>query len=235
MAERPRIVLLPTSSPLEWPILPLIEEWADVAVVRGAWIEDGQTPRDVTREMDVRGWDRATVVSDEWAIVKTVELADARPDVFERVAIGHACVEISTQGEQPSLSPEVVDGYQRLMKTNYQMFARALTQTTRGDYDDELVKRFMEDSNHEDVLTMFKRIRALEGQSFEPALRKLDVPMLIVRHSECLLWTPESFDAAKSAFPDAQTAVTREKCSTSPDFVEVLRDFCLQPLPAAQP
>lgn len=225
-ASRPRVLLFPTASKLEWPILSSLEEWADVAVISGAWLEDGQAARDAVAELDRRGWPAATVVSDEWGIVKSVELARANPDRIEALAIGHACLALRTTGPRPTLNPDVVDAFTQLLQTNFSMWARALTQSTRGDYDDGLVDRFLQETPQEDALAMMGRIRARDGESFEDALRELSVPMLLAWHKECLLWTDEGFHDASAALPHAQTVATTSKCSASPEFADALRAFC---------
>lgn len=64
-------------------------------------------------------------------------------------------------------------------------------------------------------------------ESFEPVLRALGVPLLLGRHTECLLWTEEAFRDATAAFPDAQTVRTKEKSSVSGEFAAALQEFCL--------
>jgi hypothetical protein len=231
--SRPRLLLVPTSAPLEWPILPLLEEWADVATVDGPWIEDGAAARRAADELGARGWPNATLVCDEWAIFKTVEIIERAPGLVQALALGHACTEFRTSGSRPTLNPAVVETYSRLLETDFVMYARAITQTTRGDYDDALVARFMERTSHEQLLTMFERIRARDGESFADALRSVDVPLLFGRHTECLLWTEDSFRDAVDAFPHAKTVAVRSKPSASPDFAAALREFCLG-LPATE-
>lgn len=223
---RPRLLVFPTANALEWPILPLLEEWADVAVVDGPWLHDGQAAVDAARELDARGWERAVVASDEWGVMKTIELAEMHPERIQALVLGHACLQLTTRGPRPTMSPEVVQGYLQLMRTDFKTWARALTQTTRGGFNDELVEQFMAASSHEDLLAMMERIQARDGHSWEHVLRALDVPMLLAWHKHCLLWTEEGFRDAAAALPDAQTVSIDEKCSTSPAFAEAMRKFC---------
>lgn len=217
---------MPSASRLEWPILPDLEAWADVAVAEGPWLEDGQAVRSAGEALEERGWSDAVVAVDEWAIFKAIELARERPECISALVLGHGCLTLTTNGPRPTLNPSVVETYTQLMRTDFRTYARALTQTTRGDYDDELVMRFMNETTHEAFLRMNERIAARDGEDFEPVLRALGVPMLFGRHTECLLWTHEGFDDALTAFPDAATVKTPNKCSASPEFAEALREFC---------
>ncbi len=63
-------------------------------------------------------------------------------------------------------------------------------------------------------------------EDLEPILRDLGVPLLLVEHRGCLMWTHEGFEAVTAAFPDARTAAMDVKPSVNPEFAELLRDFC---------
>jgi hypothetical protein len=224
--KRPRLLILPTATELEWPIKPRLEEWADVAVVEGAQPRDEDTVELAVEELERQGWPSAVVVSDEWAIVKAVALCAARPDLVEALVIGHACLQLAVDGDRPTLNGEVADAFERMLHTDYRMFARAMTQVTQGAYDDSMVQRFVERVPHADQVAFMDRVRAGRGSSFEAVFRRLGVPMLFVRHSGCLLWTEAGFQDAVAAFPDAQTASVPDKPSVSAEFAEELRQFC---------
>jgi hypothetical protein len=200
--------------------------WADVAVVDGPWVESGSAVRSAVEELEARGWTDAVVVCDEWSIWKVIEIADLRPDLFRSFAHGHACTQLSRSGERPSLNPQVVETYNQLLRTDVRMYARAIVQTTRGDYDDATIEAFLSEASHADIIATFERIDARYGQSFAATIHSLNVPLLLARHTECLLWTEEGFLDAVAEFPDAQTVEVSAKPATSPEFVEVLRDFC---------
>jgi hypothetical protein len=223
---RPRLLVMPSASRAEWPILPLLEEWADVAVATGAWVRDGMAAEQAVASLEERGWDQAVLVVDEWAIFKAAEVASLKPELIRALAIGHAALELRTEGERPTLNGQVVAGYSQLMQTDFRTWARALTQTTRGDYDDAAIDQFMRDTSEADIKAFFERVIARMGHSFEPVLRELDVPMLFGHHTQCLLWTDESFRDVVAAFPEAATVRTTEKCSVSADFAAALREFC---------
>jgi hypothetical protein len=50
--------------------------------------------------------------------------------------------------------------------------------------------------------------------------------MLLVRHEGCLVFTAEGFDDAVAALPRARAVSLDEKPSTSPEFSEVMKEFC---------
>jgi hypothetical protein len=224
---RPRLLLVPGISRHEWPTLPLLEQWADVAVVEGPWVEDGSAARRAVEELEAHGWSRAVVVCDEWAIWKVVEIAELRPHVFQAFAHGHACTRLARRGGRPTMNPPVVETYTQLLHTDFRTWSRALTQTTRGDYDETQVERFLAGTKHEDVITMFDRIADRDGESFADTIHALGVPLLLAHHTECLLWTEEGFREAVAEFPGATTVSVKTKPSASPEFADALRDFCL--------
>ena len=222
---RPRILLFSLIAAAEWPVLAAIEEWADVAVVSGAWLEDGGGAAAGEEQMRAHDWDTVVVVSDEWSAVKALEFLDQRPEAALGYAFGHACLELRGRGERPTLNPHVLATYEQVLQTDFRTWARAITQTTRGDLDDSVVERILTEISHEDVVAMFERLRAREGESFEPVLRAYGGPLLLAWHSECLLWTEEGFHDAAARFPDARTVEVTRKPSASLEFVEALRQF----------
>ena len=50
--------------------------------------------------------------------------------------------------------------------------------------------------------------------------------MLLAQHKGCLMFTDEGFEDAVAAFPDADGPSCAEKPSTSPEFAQLLREFC---------
>ena len=87
-----RLLLVPWLSALEWGIRPLLEEWADVASFDAPGVGDEPPPAEATREaiakrgleeLDRLGWDRVTVVADEFGVGTAVALASERPEAIE--------------------------------------------------------------------------------------------------------------------------------------------------------
>jgi hypothetical protein len=75
--DRPRLLLVPQLTELEWLNKPLLEEWADVASYDapgvGAGSDDAPSGSDAVaqrglEELERRGWDRCVVVSDEFGV-----------------------------------------------------------------------------------------------------------------------------------------------------------------------
>jgi len=231
--DRPQILLFSLLTAAEWPVLPEIEEWADVALVTGPWLEDGQAAQAALEQMEDRAWDRAIAVCDEWSVVKAIEFIEAEPERVLGFAHGHACLELRTDGPRPTLNAQVVSTYEQLLRTDFRSYARAISQTTRGDLDDAVVERILSESSHADLIAMFDRVRGKLGVSFEPALRAYGGPLLFAWHSECLLWTREGFDDAAKVFPDAELVEVSRKPSASPEFAAVLRRFAADCLAAS--
>src|SRR5688500_7755031 len=99
MTQRPRLLLVPHITELEWVIRPELEEWADVATfdVPGVGDEPPVEPLDrqaiidrALLELDRRGWDSYILVSDGTALPTGIRVAHARPDAIEAMAVGHA-------------------------------------------------------------------------------------------------------------------------------------------------
>ena len=76
--ERPRLLLVPMLTELEWVIKPQLEEWAEVATYDAPGVGDEPpvedpgseaTARRGLAEADRRGWDSFVVVADEFGVV----------------------------------------------------------------------------------------------------------------------------------------------------------------------
>src|SRR3954453_362035 len=106
-----RLLLVPWLSELEWGgIRPLLEEWADVASFDAPGVGDEPPPAETTREAIAKrgleelahlGWDRVTVVADEFGGGTAVTLASQRPEAVEGLALSHACLTHRLEGDRP--------------------------------------------------------------------------------------------------------------------------------------
>jgi pimeloyl-ACP methyl ester carboxylesterase len=228
---KPRIILVPSLTELEWPIKPLLEEWAEVATYDAPGVGREPPPSEfgldavVERglaELDRRGWDRYFVAGDEFGVAPATLLAAARPSAVAGLALGHACLSLDREGPRAAVNGEVMGAFESLMKLDYRTFVRHLTQITRGAYDDELAERYLERVPHEISIAY----GTFEGPPLEPLLRRLGVPLLLAKHDGCLAWKDEAFEDVVAAFPDAMTMSTTEKPSASPEFDQALRSFC---------
>ena len=240
---RPRILLVPHFSELDWRIKPLLEEWAQVASFDAPGVGDEPPPDAFTidavvergvAELDRHGWDRCVVVGDEFGAHIAVHLAVAVPARLDALALGHACVRFRRKGERPTVSPEVLAGMVQMARTDYRSYARMLTHFSQGAYDDELVDRYIKRVPGS-VATAYLEalLERQEGEDLEPELRGLGVPLLLAEHRGCLLFTLEGYEEAVAAFPEAERASFDLKPSASPEFAETLRSFCHE-LPAAR-
>jgi pimeloyl-ACP methyl ester carboxylesterase len=233
--DRPRIVLVPTLTELEWRIKPLLEEWADVVSfdVPGVGDEPPAEPMSSSAivdrglaQIDRQAWDRCVVVGDEFGTYAAIHLAAARQAIVQGLALGHACLSLSEEGPRAPVNSEVMSAIRQLSKTDYRTYARHLTQVTQGGYDDELAERYIARVPVE--VSRGFQTAALEerDKSFEPMLASLGISLLFAKHEGCLAWTDEGWEDAVAAFPDAQTIKTKDKPSVSTDFAEALREFC---------
>lgn len=231
---RPRILLVPTLTELEWPIKPLLEEWADVASydAPGVGAEPPTQPFGpaavVERglaELERLGWEGCVVVGDEFGAYNAVRVAGARPDLVMGMALGHACLSSADAGSRAPIRQEVRSALNQLMRVDHRAYARALTQVTRDAYGDEMTDRYMQRVPQALELAYFD-VLGREEQQVRPVLESLDVPLLLAEHTDCALWTREGFEDVAAAFPDARPAHLDVKPSASPEFAELLRELC---------
>jgi pimeloyl-ACP methyl ester carboxylesterase len=233
--DRPRILLVPDLTQLEWRTRPLLEEWADVASFDAPGVGDEPPPEEFSvdavverglAELDRLGWDRFVVVADEFATPAAVRIAIAARDRLAALALGHACLGFRAEGERPTLNPEVEAAFLQIARTDYRTFVRTMTQATQGAYDDELADTYMELMSQEVAVGYLEAQLEQEPGEIERSLRGLDVPILLAEHRGCVMFTREGFEDAVAALPHAESASYEVKPSTSPEFAAHLREFC---------
>jgi hypothetical protein len=137
---RPRLLLVPLLTEIEWLIRPQLEEWAEIATfdVPGVGEERPADPLDrraiVERallEVDRRGWQSYVLVCDGSALPTGVRVAHERASAVEAMALGHARLANRLEGERPTVNREVMEAFDQLVETNYADFVRhGLTQLT---------------------------------------------------------------------------------------------------------
>ena len=229
-----RILLVPTVTEVEWKIKPLLEEWAEVASfdAPGVGTEpmteptiEGIVARGLA-ELDRRGWDRCVVVGDEVGAAQAARLAAERPSAARALVMGHPTLDLNAGGRRPALNPEVRAALLQIARNDYRAYVRALTQVTQDAYDEELADEYMARATQE-VTTSYVQefFDRAERVDLLPLLRSLDVPMLLVEHAGCLMWTREGFEDAIAALPDAIRTSVDQKPSVSPAFAAILKDF----------
>jgi hypothetical protein len=232
---RPRLLLVPLLTEIEWVIRPKLEEWAEVAsfdlpgvgteppvdsLERHAIIERALL------EVDRRGWDSYIVVCDGSALPTGVRVAHARADAVEAMALGHARLVNRIEGERPTVNREVMEAFGQLAESNYPDFVRyGLTQVTHGSIGDELAARML-GRVPIDLGRAVWEMNLRDSEPFEQLIREVNVPLLLAKHEGCLGSTEEGFEDAVAAFPDARTVSSPEAPSVSSGFAAALRSFC---------
>jgi pimeloyl-ACP methyl ester carboxylesterase len=238
---RPRLLLVPQLTELEWVIRPLLDEWADVASYDapgvgteppvGEFGAEAIGDRGLA-ELDRLGWECCVLVADEFGGAAAAHIAARRPDAVEALAFGHARLSNSIEGDDAALNSEVFAALASLVRTDPRTFVRQLFMLTqgeqqRGGYGEELVESYMSRVPVE-LLGRFWASRPEEGDGIGRLLADLEVPFFMAKHDGCLLFTAEGYEAAKAARPDAHAMSFGAKPSASPEFAEALRTFCLE-------
>jgi pimeloyl-ACP methyl ester carboxylesterase len=249
----PRLLLVPPFTELQWTIKPQLEEWADVASYDPPGVGEEPLPpglslnaempheerRDALQRwrglaaqrglelVDERGWTRFFVVMDGEGTATGVRIAEARPDSVQGLAIGHAALSRSAEGERPAISKEVHSAMGELLKTDSQAFIRyGIAQATAGSVSEELADRMIDRFPDSELAVGVWEMLSSEPEPVGDALAALGLPMLLAQHVGCLGSTEEGFRDIVARFPDAATVGCREACSLSPAFAEALREFC---------
>src|SRR5688500_4848634 len=139
---RPRLLLVPMLTEVEWVIRPLLEEWAEVATYDAPGVGDEPpvehpsseaTARRGLEEADRRGWDSFIVVADEFGVAAASHLAAAAGDRLRGIALGHARVSNGVDGPRPALNREVLSGIQSVLRLDPRTFVRRLFKLTGGE------------------------------------------------------------------------------------------------------
>jgi hypothetical protein len=245
MTERPRLLLVPTLTDMEWVIKPLLEEWAQVASydAPGVGAEPGvpdfgaeAVARRGIAEVDRLGWDRFVLVADEFGLPAASHIATAVRSRVQALVLGHARLSNSTEGPRPAINAEVLDAIRTVMRTDPRSFVRQMFrmtggEVTEGGYGEDMVEEYMRRVPLELGIPFYDTVNS-DAEGMADRLTAADVPMLIAQHKGCLMFTDEGFEDAVKAFPHARVLRCNEKPSTSAEFVPVLREFCATLTPA---
>lgn len=244
MADRPRILLIPNLTELEWVVRPQLEEWADVASYDGPGVGDepplrGLRPHETAErglaELDRLGWDRCVVVADELGALAGLLAARRRPDAVQALVLGHPVVRVAFGGERSSFNEGVARAHVQLADASFRPFLREQLRAWMGlhgqpvEAADALAESYLARvpadvvrASHAQLLEHAQRYEA----DVRDALAALQhVPKLLFEHEGCLLFTHEGFEDAAAAMPDAETAATPQKPSVDPAFSEIVREF----------
>ena len=254
MARRPRLVLSPFVTELEWEsIRPALEEWADLITCDAPGVGSEPMPEVVVLDPGLRmdeaieglriwretlaarlvewarelGWDEYFVVADSYGIATGVAVAEARPEAVRGVALGHAALEHRYDGDRPTVSPEIWDAMGTLLRTDRRSFiSYGLAQMTQGGVTEEQARRWWERFPDPDIASVVWEALGSEPEQFEARLRGLEVPLLLAQHVGCLVETEEGFEDAVAAFPEATVVRCAGACASSDEFAAALREFC---------
>jgi hypothetical protein len=244
-----RLLLVPSFTELEWGIRPRLEEWAEVATfdtpgvgaeplppgidpdpsraseLLGRWRE-AAAERGL-EEADRHGWESFVMVTDAQGAPTAVRMALRRRECVLGLAIGHAALSHTFEGERPTENRAIWDVLVQLARQGNEAFVRyGIAQATRGGVSEEVAQQMLE--RFPDMELVAATIEAI-GRDPEPIgddLAALDLPLLLAKHQGCLGRTDEGFEDIVAAFPDAETVICPEACSSSPAFAEALRSFC---------
>ena len=236
---RPRILLCPQFTEVEWTIAPQLSEWSEVATFDAPGVGDEPIPGDdpdaldrdsvvqrALHEVDELGWASYFVVGDAWGTATAAHVALARPQAVRGLALGHAALDYETEGDRPAVNGEVVAAMTQLMRTDQESFVRyGLTQFTQGGFDEETAGRMVERFPR-GIAAKIWEMHVGRPEPVGELLAELDKPLLLVEHDGCLVFTTEGYKEAAAAFPQARTASTKKASSASEEFAAALRDFC---------
>jgi pimeloyl-ACP methyl ester carboxylesterase len=242
---RPRLLLCPQFTEVEWTITPQLAEWAEVATFDAPGVGDEPIPgggdltdvdREVVvqralREVDRQGWDSYFVVGDAWGTATAVRVAAARPEPLLGLALGHACLSYQREGERPAVSNEVTAAMTQLLRSDYDSFVRyGMTQFTQGSFDEETSKKIVARFPPMDIASRIWEMNIDRPEPIGELLGQLDRPILLAKHEGCLVFTAEGYEDAIRALPEAHRTSVDRAPSASDEFAAALRDFCEQVL-----
>jgi pimeloyl-ACP methyl ester carboxylesterase len=237
---RPRILLCPQFTEVEWGIAPQLSEWAEVATFDAPGVGNEPPPESgmagigreavvarALQEVERREWDSYFLVADAWGTATAARTAAARPDRVLGIALGHASVNYASDGQRPAVNGELVAAMTQLLRSDYDSFVRyGLTQFTQGGFDDETAARMVERFPPMEIASRVWEMNVARPEPIAETLSQLDTPMLFARHDGCLVFTPEGYDDLASALPDAIRVSVQKACSASEEFAAAVRDFC---------
>jgi pimeloyl-ACP methyl ester carboxylesterase len=243
---KPRLLLVPQFTELEWGIRDQIAGWADVASYDPPSVGDEPiTPEEVeavrdgrTRfrdlfvrralvEIDRQGWDRCFLVGDAWSTATAARIAVEHPEAVQGLALGHATLTYDMDGDRPAVSRQVWAAMRQFLAQDHREFIRhGIAQMTRGSVDDELAGQMIDRFPGGEWLELAWDALSSEQEPIGEMLRDYDGPLLLAQHVGCLSFSEEGFDDAAAAFPEARTLRVPTAPGGSSEFAEALRDFC---------
>jgi hypothetical protein len=190
-----------------------------------AWREAGAASG--LARVDGLGWNAFVVATDSHGAPTAVRIAAKRPGVVLGLALGHASLSHSTEGDRAPMRGEVWAAFGQLAKQGSDAFVRyGLAQMTRGGVDEDLAAEMIARFPNMDAVAAMVDALGREPEPIGELLDGLNLPLLLAKHEGCLGRTDEGFEDIVAAFPQAATVICPQQCSTSPSFAEALREFC---------
>jgi pimeloyl-ACP methyl ester carboxylesterase len=237
---RPRVLLCPQFTEVEWAIAPQLSEWADVATFDAPGVGDEPIPggerlrmdremvvQRALQEVETRSWDTYIVVGDAWGTATAAQVAANRPGSALGLALGHASLDFEMDGERPAVNGELVAAMTQLLRSDYDSFVRyGLTQFTQGGFDEEMASRIVERFPPMEIAARVWEMHVTRTEPIGDLLAQLGKPLLLAKHDGCLVFTAEGYEDAIAAFPEAHQASVQKASSASDEFASALRDFC---------
>jgi pimeloyl-ACP methyl ester carboxylesterase len=246
---RPRLLLVPSFTELEWGIVAQLERWADVATFDMPGVGSQSLPSEIKMDpanageslsrwraagaatglavADRAGWESFVVLTDGHGSPTAVRLARERPDSVLGMAIGHASLSHSTTGERPPMNAGAWAALGQLARQGNDAFVRyGIAQMTRGGVSEEVAEQMLERFPDMDLVAAMVEALGREPEPIGDELAALGLPLLLAKHEGCLGRTDEGFEDIVAAFPQAHTAFCPETCTSSPAFAEAVRRFC---------
>ena len=245
--ERPRLLLVPNFTELEWVIKPRLQEWAEVISYdppgigdeplageeREAMRSGGPSIRELVArrgldKVDRAGWHRYFLVADGEGTGAAALAASARPDAVQGIALGHASLDFGVSGERPAISLAVWEAMAQLVQQDHDAFVRiGIVQVTGDNYREELAQRMMERFDPEVAVALWGALRH-EPIKIGELVADVGAPLLLARHDGCLIFTDEGFQDATAALPEARVFTMPEPPCLSEAFAGALRSFCAE-------
>jgi len=234
--DRPRLLLVPEFTELEWDaIRPLLERWAEVASYDPPGVGDEPRADRLDRdeivkrgmeELDRLGWDQFFLATDSWGIPTALRLALARPKAVLGIALGHAKLSHRRDGDRPPINGAVYEALTELIRTDHEAFIRhGIAQATGGSVSEDLADRMIERFPRDLLVVGWEEITRSD-EDIGALLEQVDCPLLFAKHVGCLGSTDEGFADAAKAFPQAKTVAVEDAPLSSEMFADALREFC---------
>jgi hypothetical protein len=231
---RPRLLLVPEFTEVQWTIKPKLEEWADVRSYDPPGVGSEPSTGVISRksivqrgldEVDNASWERFFIVADGWAIATAVRIAEQRRENVAGLALGHAALSQRTEGGRAPVNREVFAAMSQLIKNDAPSFIRyGIAQVTGGSIDEDTAEEILARVRPESIAQDWAILTA--DDPFGEVLTRLGCPLLLAKHEGCLMSKDEGFEDAVAALPDAKTVAVTDAPSTSSQFAEALRRFC---------